>query len=41
MSHVKTEMKALWQLVKFFGSVFGLMALTWITAISMWSIFGN
>jgi hypothetical protein len=40
-NNVKTELKALLTIVGFFAQVFGLMALTWITAVSMWAIFGN
>jgi hypothetical protein len=41
MSTLKTELKALWQILKFFGSVFGLMAFTWLTIVSLWAVFGN
>jgi hypothetical protein len=41
MSNLKTELKALFKIVRFFAQVFGLMALTWITAVSLWAIFGN
>jgi hypothetical protein len=39
MSNIKTELKALWQLTKFFGSVFGLMALTWVSIVVAWAVF--
>jgi hypothetical protein len=39
MSNFKTEIRALWLLLKFFGSVVGLMALTWIFLVVAWAVF--
>ena len=39
-NNVKTELKALLTIIGFFAQVFGLMALTWMTAVSMWAVFG-
>ena len=38
---MRTELKALWQILKFFGSVFGLIAFGWVAIVSSWAIFGN
>lgn len=41
MSNLKTELKALWQITKFFGSIFGLMTFSWVAIVGLWAIFGN
>lgn len=40
MSNLKTELKALWQITKFFGSIFGLIAFSWVVIVASWAVFG-
>lgn len=36
---MKSELKALWQITKFFGSVFGLLAFAWLVIVGLWAVF--
>lgn len=41
MSNLKTELKALWAIIKFFGSVALAIVAGWFAIVSLWAIFGN
>lgn len=41
MSNIKTELKALWAIVKFFGGVVLSLVAGWFVIVSLWAIFGN
>lgn len=36
---MKSELKALWQIIKFFGSIFGLIAFGWVAIVGLWAVF--
>lgn len=38
---MKTELKALFRIIKFFAEVVALLAFGWIVIIASWAIFGN
>lgn len=39
-NYLKTELKALWQITKFFGSVFGLIAFAWVVIVALSVLIG-
>lgn len=38
---MRTELKALWAIVKFFGGVALSLVAGWLVIVSLWAIFGN
>lgn len=38
---MRTELKALLRITKFFAEVVGLLALGWIVIVASWAVFGN
>lgn len=41
MSNLKTELKELWKITKFFGQVFALIGFGWFVIVGSWAVFGN
>jgi hypothetical protein len=41
MENLKTEIKALFRILRFFGGMFLWVAGSWLAIVSLWAIFGN